>query len=503
MTRRRPAAENRPDSDSDGRLSESVWKRAGPVVRLASVQLQGVVTTGIYCRADCTARPNPEHVRPMPNAVAALAAGYRPCLLCRPDRLPDLGLEQPVAEVAYALRLIAEGYLDTASTEELATRIGYSSRHLVRLFERYIGASPDFVARARRAHLARRLLDESRLSVTRVASAAGFSSIRQMNRVMKGLFGFSPSQLRNKRTRGEPLDALDGGLRLRVPYHGRLDPPGLVTYLGERAIPAVEEVVGGRYRRTMNTCGYPGVVEVADGGDASHLHVTMHLATFGSIIEQVERVRSLFGLDRDPAPGCRSLRRDPILGPLVRRRPAVRIPGAWDRFETAVRIIVGQQVSVAGASTTLGKIVGDVGERVPTPLPGGLARLFPSPDALAAADPRTFPMPAARARTIVGFARAVADSAVDLSDPGPLPEALARLQAVAGVGPWTANLIAARVMGAQDAFPASDLGLRKAAGRLLGASAPISARELETVAEAWRPFRALAAAHLWMSEDEA
>jgi AraC family transcriptional regulator of adaptative response / DNA-3-methyladenine glycosylase II len=420
--------------------------------------------------------------------------------LCRPDRLPGLGLEPPASEVAHALRLVTDGFLDTASTDELAARIGYSTRHLVRLFEKHVGASPDFVARARRAHLARRLLDESRLSVTNVAFAAGFSSIRQMNRVMKDLFGFSPSALRGKRTRGEPLSAIDGGLRLRVPYHGRLEAMRLIAYLGARATSGVELVKDGRYLRTMNTCGYPGVVEVGDAGDGAHLEATMHLATFGSIIEQVERVRALFGLDRDPADGVRHLRRDALLRPLVLGRPGLRIPGAFDRFETAIRIIVGQQVSVAGASTTLGRIVQRVGEPIAAPLPGGLRFLFPSPDALARADVAELGMPRARAGTVVGFARAVASGDVDLGAVLPLPEALLRLQAVPGVGPWTAHLIAARVMGADDAFPASDLGLRRAAGRLVGADKPIATTELEALAQRWRPHRALAAVHLWMSE---
>ncbi|MBL4688826.1 MAG: helix-turn-helix domain-containing protein, partial [Nannocystaceae bacterium] len=188
------------------------------------MRLQGVVTTGIYCRSDCAGRPKADNVRPMPSAIAALAAGFRPCLLCRPDRIPGLALESlsPVDEVEHALRLIAEGYLDSADTRQLAQHVGYSARHLARLFEQHVGASPNFVARARRAHFARRLLDESPLTIAAIAFAAGFSSVRQMNRAMRELFGFSPSQLRAKRSRGVPLEPLDGGLRLRIPYRGRL-----------------------------------------------------------------------------------------------------------------------------------------------------------------------------------------------------------------------------------------------------------------------------------------
>ena len=466
------------------------------------MQLQAVSTTGIYCRADCKARPKPENVRPMANAAAALAAGFRPCLLCRPDRLPELVVEQPDAEIAHALRLIAEGYLDTANTEQLAQRIGYSSRHLARLFEQHVGASPDFVARARRAHLARRLLDETSLSITRVALAAGFSSLRQMNRVMSDLFGFSPSQLRAKRTRGIPFDTLDGGLRLRIPYSGPFAGRRLIAYLRSRAIPGVETVDGDCYRRTMNTCGYPGVVDVRDAGDGCHLEAAMHLATFGAIIEQVERVRSMFGLNHDSTAAERHLRRDALLGPLVRRQPGLRLPGAFDRFETSVRIIIGQQVSVAGASTVTGRLVQRFGEPIEAPLPGGLQFLFPSAATLAGVGAHNLSMPRARARTIASFAAAVAAGELDLSRTGSLDETLARLEALPGVGPWTANLIAARVMGHPDAFPASDLGIRASVSRLLGRTESIPPAEVEELAERWRPYRATAAAYLWMSAEK-
>ena len=461
--------------------------------------LQGVVTTGIYCRAGCTARPSPENVRPLRNAVEAQAAGFRPCLLCRPDRLPGLGIEQPDAEIAHAVRLIAEGFLDSATTDQLAQRIGYSSRHLVRLFEEHIGASPDFVARSRRAHLARRLLDESDLSISKIAFAAGFLSIRQMNRVMRNLFGFSPSELRRKRRRGDPLNPLDGGLRLRLPYAGHLDGRGLIRYLGARAIPGVETLVDDTYRRTMVTCGFPGVIDVRDPLDGRHVEVTMHLATFGSIVDQVQRVESLFGLHRESTEAERMLRRDEVIGPLIRRRSGLKLAGAWDRFETSVRIIVGQQVSVGGASTVSGRLAARFGETLGIGLPGGLRHVFPSPDALADADLHGIGMPAARARTIVTFARAVASGAVDLSRVAPLDEVCAELEALPGIGPWTSHLIAARAMGHPDAFAASDLGLRKGAARLLGRDEPLSARDLETLAERWRPHRSTAMAYLWLS----
>ena len=461
------------------------------------MSIQGVVTTGIYCRADCTAKPHPENVRALPNAVTALAQGYRPCLRCRPDRLPDLGLAAASPTVAFALRLVADGFLDEHDTEALAARVGYSARQLVRLFEQEIGASPDFVARAQRAHLARRLLDESDLPITAVAFAAGFNSVRQMNRVVHALFGLPPSELRRRRRRGDLLEALDGGLRLRVPYRGRLDARRMIQALARRAIPGVEEVVDGVYRRTINTCGHPGVAEVRDAGDGRHLEVTLHLATFASVLEQVRRCRSLFGLTRGDDAAGPALARDPRLGPLVRRNPGLRLHGAWDAFETGVRVLVGQQVSVAGASTVCGRLVARFGRPV-AQLTGSLRALFPTPSALADAGERDFDMPRARARAIIGFARAVAGGELDLYRAESFDDTVARLVRLPGIGPWSAGLIAARVFDHADAFPAGDLGLRNGAAHLIGRTDALDPRELERLSAAWRPWRTTAAAYLWL-----
>ncbi|MFT7620675.1 MAG: AraC family transcriptional regulator of adaptative response / DNA-3-methyladenine glycosylase II [Planctomycetota bacterium] len=463
------------------------------------MEFQAVKTTGIYCRADCGAKPLAKNVASIPSPVAALVAGYRPCLRCRPDRLPNLGLGVPTHELAKALVLVAEGYLDDHSNEELANRVGYSSRHLLRLFDQHVGASPNFVARARRSHLARRLLDESELSITRVAFAAGFSSLRQMNREVRELFSFSPSELRQKRRARDVLDPIDGGLRLRIPYSGTVAGQTLIDYLEPRAIPGVEVVENGRYFRTIETCGYPGVAEVSDPGGGDHLEVTLHLSTFSSIMEQVEKARSLFGLNQDTSVAEKHLGRDPMLAPLIGAHPGVRLAGAWNRFETAIRIIVGQQVSVAGATTVTGRIASRYGRKLDLALPSGLSVLFPTPKRLAKARPTKVGMPQARFNTIVHFAKAVAAGDVDLAGPAGLEQSIKMLEAVPGIGPWTSNLIAARVMGEDDAFPAGDLGLRKAVDRLQGRRTPISAKELEALSESWRPYRSIAAAYLWMS----
>lgn len=464
------------------------------------MKIQGVKTTGIYCRADCGAKPNPENVRPMRNSIAAMALGFRPCLVCRPDRLPEFGMDNTAPEIAHAIRLIAEGFLDDANTEQLADRVGYSARHLVRLFEKHIGASPDFVARARRAHLARRLLDESQLSITNIAFAAGFSSVRQMNRVVNDLFGFSPTQLRAKRSQKNRLDSLDGGLRLRVPFDEKLNVQQTIEYLSARAIPGIEIVEDGCYKRTMNTCGHPGVVEVGESESGNHLEMTMHLATFGSIIDQVERVRSLFGLNVNYSKALKFLRKDKMLGPLIRKNSSLRLPGAWDRFETSIRIIIGQQVSVAGASTLTGRLAERFGQPIDAPMPGSLRYLFPSAADLSKAKLEKLGMPQARANTIKHFASAVASGDIDLTACEPLRKTVASLEQLPGIGPWTAHFIAGRVMRHHDAFPASDLGLRKSVAKLVGENKPVSVTKLEEVAENWRPYRFVAAAYLWMAK---
>jgi len=458
------------------------------------MQFQAVHTTGIYCRADCPARPHNKNVEPFPNAVAAEAAGFRPCLRCRPERVPDRlnAAGRPVVE--HAILLISEGFLDRHTEEELAARVGYSTRQLSRIFHNSLGASPSFVARSRRAHFARRLLDESDLPVSAISRAAGFSSTRQMNRIIREIFHFTPTELRARRRTGERL-ITDGGLRLRVPYDGPIEWETTLGFLKQRALPGVEQIRDGAYRRLTTTCGYPGVIEVGDHGDGRHLEVVAHLPTFNSIVDDVARVRQLFGLDSPPA--AEALRADPVLQPYIRRRPGLRVPGSWNRFETAVRVLLGQQVSVAAATTLAARIVHRYGESFAVE-PFGLSRLFPPADTLAGASFDGIGMPAARLTMIRSFAAAVADGSIDLYAAGSLDDATSALQALPGIGPWTAQLIALRVLRHPDAFPASDLGLRIAVGRLIGEDRPPGA-VVAAYADRWRPHRALAAQYLWTS----
>ena len=462
-------------------------------------QVNAVSTTGIYCRAGCAGRPLPQNCSTLPGAVAAEAAGYRACLLCRPDRRPNELLDrQTPSVVRQAIMLIGDGALDRGDEAQLGRRIGISPRQLRRLFEHHVGATPSFLARSRRAHFARRMPDETDLPIGQVAGAAGFRSVRDMNRVMKETFRFTPTELRTRRRVADRLVA-DGGLRLRIPHADDFDFVGALRYLGARAVPRVEAISDGVYRRVTDTCGHPGALEIGPGdAGGAHIEVTAHLPTFNNLADDVARCRRLLGIDADLREGHELLAGDELLGAIVQAAPGVTIPGAWDRFETSVRIMLGQQVTVRAAST----ISGRVAQRFGTPVPGldafGLGRIFPSADRLATAEMETMGMPSARARGIRAFARAVADGDLDLYDGSDLPDLLARLQSTPGIGPWTANMIAMRAYGHTDAFPAGDLGLRKAAALLLGQD-DVSASDLDRLSERWRPWRSLAAMHLWAS----
>jgi AraC family transcriptional regulator of adaptative response / DNA-3-methyladenine glycosylase II len=399
-----------------------------------------------------------------------------------------------------AVLLIGEGALDESTEDVLGQRIGLSGRQLRRLFVQHLGATPSFVARSRRSHFARRLLDESDLSVTEIAFAAGFNSVRQMNRAMLETFRFPPTELRAKRRERDRLVA-DGGLPLRTPYAGPFSFGDMLHFLAARAVPGIETVDATTYRRTITTCGHPGMIEVSDLGDRRHLLVLAHLPTYNALIDDVVRVRRIFGLDQPTADRIPQLVDDPLLSTLVAARRGLRVSGAWDRFETAVRIIVSQQISLRGARTILGRLV----EAFGTPVPGldtlGLTHVFPSAERIAKATESQIAalgMPAARAATIRGFARAYASEQISLEPSIELPRLLEQLEALPGIGPWTAQCIALRAGGHIDAFPAEDVGLRRAAARCLGRES-ISTAELAELAEAWRPYRGLAAMHLWAS----
>lgn len=448
----------------------------------------GVVTTGIYCRSvGCPASPLQRNLRPFENAAAAEAAGFRPCLRCRPDQVPEMDWIAAPELVCRAMRCIADGALDDATEDDLATQLGVSARHLRRMFAEHVGATPSEVARSRRAHFARRLLDETDLPMTQVARAAGFNSVRQMNRVMQEVFAFTPSELRARRRQPDRL-VTDGGLELRVPYRPPIAWNELLTFLAHRAIPGVEvvDLEAGVYRRTIDFDGDPGVIEVENVPREQALRLRAHLPSLDGLVHLVGAVRRLFDLDAEPKSIDRRLARDPRLAPLVRARRGLRVPGAVDAFELGVRAILGQQVSVARATALSGKLVDAFGEPVPGIGALGLTHLFPSAATIADADLASLGVPGARIRALQGFAEAVATESIALDRAAGLAEVVAALCALPGIGPWTAHYIAMRACAERDAFPASDLAIR----RELGA-------DPESAAEAWRPWRAYGAMHIW------
>jgi AraC family transcriptional regulator, regulatory protein of adaptative response / DNA-3-methyladenine glycosylase II len=451
-----------------------------------------VVTTGIYCQPACSARPRAENTRSFPLAAAAEAAGYRACLRCRPYRYPQT-LEWEAPEfVCRGVRLILEGALDRGNEHELARRLGLSARHLRRLFAAHLGVTPDGLARSARAHFARRLLDDTDMSVTEIAFAAGFGSVRQFNRGCRDVFRDSPRRLRARRRKADRLVA-DGGLPLRLSFLGTLDWPALLDYFASRAIAGVECVDGEVYRRTVVVEGYPGVLEFRPGGH-DHLLLCAHLPRWGELVHIVQRARGVANLDLCLEQPQRGLAADPVLGPLLRRRPGLRPPGSWDGFETGVRAILGQQATLAGANRSTARLVQRFGERVPGLEPLGLTHTFPVPATLAGADLEACGLGRPRAAALRAFARAVADDEVRLDRSVSLEQLVGSLTSLGGIDESTAEYLALR-LGELDAFPAEVIPQRGVSGK-----APQIAVAPTERAERWRPWRAVAATHLWFAE---
>jgi AraC family transcriptional regulator, regulatory protein of adaptative response / DNA-3-methyladenine glycosylase II len=452
-----------------------------------------VVTTGIYCRPGCSARPSAENVRSYPLPAAAEADGYRACLRCRPYRLPQLGVWTGGPElVCRAVGLILDGALDEATETELGARLGVSARHLRRLFVQHLGVTPGGLARSARTHFARRLLDDTDLTVLEIAHAAGFGSVRQLNRACRDVFRRAPRELRSRRRRSDRLVA-DGGLLLRLPFKGMLDWQPLLAYLAARAIPGVEHVSGDVYRRTIVVEGEPGVLELQRGAD-DHLLLRAHLPRWRELIHIVQRARWIASLDLDLDEAGVRLGADPIVGPLVRARPGVRTPGSWDAFEIGVRAIIGQQVTVAAANTMAGRLVRRLGTPVAGLQPLGLSHTFPPAETIACADLGGLGLTRARAKAIRAFAEAVVSGEIRLDRSLSLDRLIASITTVEGLGPWTAHYLALRI-GEPDACPTADLGLQRALGGRLQRAA-----RLGELAERWRPWRALAVTHLWLAE---
>jgi AraC family transcriptional regulator of adaptative response / DNA-3-methyladenine glycosylase II len=445
-----------------------------------------VSSTGIYCRPICPARtPGRTKVRFYPFAAAAEEAGFRPCRRCRPDRSPDSpDWDWRGDLVGRALRLISDGVADTEGIPGVAQRLAVSERHLRRLFETELGAAPGTVARTHRSQLARRLIEESTLPLGEVAHASGFSSIRRFNSTIQEVFGRTPSELRAAtRAPAHPV-----GCRLRLEYRAPLDGAELFAYLGGRATPGVEEVVGTTYRRTVAIGEARGIVtlDLAVNGD---IYMDARLGTVTGLAPVVRRARHLLDLDSDPGAIGAHLSKDPKLRAIVGRRPGMRVPGSFDSFELATRAILGQQVSVPAATTLAGRLAARFGVPLEEP-EGSLTHYFPAPATLADAAIEAIGLPTRRAATIRVLARAVADGDIVLDGTADRDETKERLLALPGFGPWTVAYIAMRSLRDPDAFLATDLGVKHAVARL-----KIDGQRHER----WSPWRAYATMYLWSS----
>lgn len=456
-----------------------------------------VRTTGIYCRPICPARtPKRENVAFYPTAAAAQEAGFRPCLRCRPEASPELAAWRGTSNtVARALGLIETGALDGADVEALANRLGVGERQLRRLFRRHLGASPVAVAQTRRVLLAKQLIHDTALPMTDVAMASGFGSVRRFNETFRSLFGRPPIALRRSRASDSP-GVTAGAVSVELAYRPPYDWDAMLAFLAARAIPGVEAVTAGRYARSIAFGEAVGIVTVVPAHGA-RARVTVRFPQLRALPTILARVRRVFDLAADPVAIGAHLARDPALAPLVAARPGLRVPGAWDGFELAVRAVLGQQITVTAATGLAGKMVRAHGVALPAAVGGteGLTHIFPTPAQLASVDLVGFGMTGARAAAVRSLAAAVAADPLIFGPRRSLDEAVATLRSLTGIGEWTAQYIAMRELREPDAFPASDIGLLRA---MTGADGHRpSPGALLARAEPWRPWRAYAALHLW------
>ncbi|WP_182526147.1 DNA-3-methyladenine glycosylase 2 [Nocardioides dongkuii] len=482
-------ATRHPDPESCYRAVKSRDRRFDGVFYTA------VRTTGIYCRPSCPARtPAYANVSFHPSAAAAQAAGYRACKRCLPDATPG-SPDWDVAATAAgrAMRLIADGVVDREGVEGLARRVGYTPRHLSRILTAELGAGPLALARARRAQTARVLIETTALTHAEVAFAAGFSSVRQFNETIREVYAASPTALRGRRAT-DP--AATGSVTLRIAVRTPFAGAALLDFLAFHLIPGVETAGTGWYARTLDLPHGPGTVrlDVRDTpavGETAFVTATLRLHDLRDTSAALERARRIVDADCDPVAVDDHFAGDPVVGPLARSAPGLRVPGQVDGDEIAVRTVIGQQVSVAGACTVTGRLVAAHGRPVETGVPG-LTHLFPDAATLAALDPEALPMPRARGRALVGLCAALAAGDVAL-DRGPERSDVRRqLLALPGIGPWTADYVAMRALADPDVFLPTDVGVRNALTGLGHDPAAVVA-----ASERWRPWRSYALMHLW------
>ena len=463
-----------------------------------------VVTTGVYCRPICSVKtPLRKNVRFFPCAATAEAAGFRPCKRCRPEAAPGTpawnGTESSVSR---GIRLINAGFLEGRSIDDLAATLSITARQLRRLFVRHVGVPPKTLDVKRRTHFASALLSQTSLSVTAVAYESGFASVRQFNDTFRRSFGVAPSDVRRASAAPGQRRARDPETQLRLSYRPPFDWSGLMRFFAARAIEGIEVVTETEYRRSFSL----GAGETAAGGlvsitnDAARNAIVVRIgAPPARLLTIAAKVRAMFDLSADPAMIVEHLRADPRIRPLVTLVPGLRIPAFWDSFETAVRAVVGQQISVEAAVRLLGEITRRCGAPIARPADGRIVRLFPTPAQLAAAKLDDLGMPAVRKRTLKHLAGAWLDADAPVGGYPPADGLPEWIRQIPGIGPWTAQYVALRGFGEPDAFPASDVALRAAVGRLLGREGHATPAEVLELSRKWRPWRGYAAQLLWQS----
>jgi AraC family transcriptional regulator of adaptative response / DNA-3-methyladenine glycosylase II len=485
-----------------------------------------VTSTGIYCRPSCASvLPGRARVRFYPTAAAAQRAGFRACKRCRPDASPGSPEWNRRSDVVgRAMREIADGVVDREGVAGLAFRLGYSARQLNRLLIAEVGAGPLELARAQRAQAARILLETTNLRIAEVAFAAGFGSVRQFNDTIRAVFAEAPSALRARGGRGagrgattgasisgspgSPASAgapaTPGSVTLRLAYRSPFPSALAFKFLADRAVPGVEVGDLTSYSRALSLPHGGGLVEVRAGDEGERwLRATMRLDDLRDLTTAVKRIRQLFDLDADPEAVAGVLGQDPMLRPALAVVPGLRIPGHVDGHELAIRAVLGQQVSVAGARTVAGRLAAEYGEPVRVGAGAGIGsgaesgaieRRFPTVAVIAALSPADLPMPTSRAQALIGLCVALADGSVSLHPGADRDAVSAKLLALPGIGPWTVAYVRMRALGDPDAFMPSDLGVRRALER---AGLPGDERSATTFAEQWRPYRAYALQYLW------
>lgn len=466
----------------------------------------GVTSTKIYCRPSCPARvPKESNMRFYPSAAAAQGAGFRACKRCRPDATPGSPLWHERSDVvARVMRLIADGVIDREGVAGVARRVGYSERQVERLVQAELGAGPLALARAQRAQTARVLIETTTLAMSEIAYAAGFASIRSFNDTLREVFDTTPTRLRATAPRSalpgdpQPDAAPAHRVTLRLPFRGPMHAPSLFGHLAATSVPGVEEWIEGGLARSILLAHGPALIHLSPRAD--HVAATLSLADIRDLTAAMQRCRRLLDLDADPIAIDEHLRRDPMLAPLVASAEGVRIPGAMDPAEMAIRIVLSQHISTKAAATLTARLVRAIGESF-TGDGAGIDWLFPSPTVIAEADPALFPgMPPTRLRSLRLLAASLAAGSVDVGPAADWAQARSRLLGIPGIGPWTVEMIALRAMGDPDAFPATDLGVRNTAITL---GLPASSRELITHSAAWQPWRGYATQSLWAASDHA